>query len=131
MSVEQDPVRRAFRRFVTLDCQVVRERDFRFVADEILDLSTTGMLVRARARVLTGEELLVAFRPPRCHRWIDAEGTVARVLHGRRPGDAGLAFAIDFHAMSEEDLALLFDKLRGIDAPEAKRPPRVLVPRAA
>lgn len=126
-----EPVRCAFRRFVRIDCQVVREHDFRLVGDLALDLSTKGMLVRACSRVLTGEELLVAFRPPRSNRWIDAQATVARVVHGRRPGDLGLAFGIEFSGMADEHQGLLFEQLRGMLAPDAMRPPRPLVPRAA
>lgn len=128
-----EPVRCAFRRFVRIDCQVVREHDFRLVGDLALDLSTKGMLVRARSRVLTGEELLVAFRPPRSNRWVDSQATVARVVHGRRPGDVGLSFGIEFHGMEGEHQDLLFEQLRGMIAPDAMRPPRPLVraPRAA
>lgn len=132
-SLELEPVRNAFRRFVRLDCQVVREHDFLLVADLALDLSTTGMLVRScgGARLLTGEELLVAFRPPRSSVWIDAQATVARVVHGRRPGDnTGLSFGIEFHGMEKEQEALLFEKLRGMNRPDAMRPPRPLVARS-
>ncbi len=126
-----EPVRSAFRRFVRIDCQVVREHDFRLVGDLALDLSTKGMLVRGcGVRLLTGEELLVAFRPPRSNVWIDAQGIVARVLHGRRPGDTGLSFGIEFHEMEKEHEELLFEKLRGMHAPDALRPPRPLVSRA-
>lgn len=127
-SVELEPVRRSFRRFVRIDCQVVREHDFRLVGDLALDLSTRGMLVRAHTRVLTGQELLIAFRPPRCNRWIDARGTVARVVHGRRPGDTGLAFGIEFDDLESNYEDLLFEKLRGMTAPDAMRPPRPLAP---
>ena len=129
-SQELEPVRRAFRRFVRIDCQIVREHDFRLIGDLALDLSTKGMLVRARTRVLTGEQLLVAFRPPRCNRWIDAQATVARVVHGRRPGDTGLSFGIEFHGMEIEHEDLLFAQLRGMIAPDAMRPPRPLVARS-
>ncbi len=126
-----EPVRASFRRFVRLDCEVVREHDFRLVADLALDLSTKGMLVRACRRVLTGEELVVAFRPPRCNRWVDAEAVVTRVLHGRRPGDAGLCFGLEFVRMDEEYTHLLFEHLRGLAAPDALRPPRPLLGLAA
>lgn len=126
-----EPVRSTFRRFVRIDCQVVREHDFRLVGDLALDLSTKGMLVRGSGvRLLTGEELLVAFRPPRSNVWIDAHAIVARVLHGRRPGDTGLSFGIEFHGMEREYEELIFDKLRGMVAPDAMRPPRPLVPRS-
>lgn len=126
-----EPVRRAFRRFVRIDCQVVREHDFALVGELALDLSTQGMLVRAKKKVLTGEEVIVTFRPPRSNRWFDAQGTIARVLHGRRPGDHGLAFGVEFHDVSLEDERLLFEHLRGLSAPEALRPPRSLLVRAA
>jgi hypothetical protein len=121
-----EPIRASFRRYVRLDCQVVREHDFQLVGDLALDLSTKGMLVRACRRILTGEEVIVSFKPPRSNRWFDAQGTVARVLHGRRPGDYGLSFGIEFCHLSWEDELVLFDRLRGLPAPDALRPPRPL-----
>ena len=120
-------VRRAFRRFVRLDCQIVRERDFRLVADLALDLSTLGMLVRAKVPVLTGEEVVVSFKPPRSNQWFDAVAIVARVLHGRRPGDAGTCLGLEFLDVAAEQEALLFEQLRGMSPPEPLRPPRSLV----
>jgi hypothetical protein len=122
-----EPIRASFRRYVRLDCQVVREHDFRLVGDLALDLSTRGMLVRARERILTGEEVVVTFKPPRSNQWFDAQGTVARVLHGRRPGDYGLSFGIAFEGLSREDEHHLFEHLRGLPAPDALRPPRPLL----
>jgi hypothetical protein len=121
-----EPIRASFRRYVRLACQVVREHDFRLVGDLALDLSTRGMLVRARDRVLTGEELIISFKPPRSNQWFDVQGCVARVLHGRRPGDYGLSFGIEFHNLSKDDELLLFEQLRGMAAPDAQRPPRPL-----
>ena len=120
-------MRRSFRRYVRLDVQVVREHDFRLVGDLALDLSTTGMRVRASERVLTGEELIVSFKPPRSNAFFDAQAIVARVLHGRRPGDKGVCLGLEFHAMSAADQAILFEHLRGMNAPEAMRTPRPLL----
>jgi hypothetical protein len=121
-----EPYRSSFRRYVRLDCEVVREHDFVIVGDLVLDLSTSGMRVRATRRVLTGEEVIVAFRPPRSNAWFDAQGIVTRVLHGRRPGDDGLSLGISFVGVSMADQALLFEHLRGMAAPDAQRPPRPL-----
>ncbi|MBX3205611.1 MAG: PilZ domain-containing protein [Labilithrix sp.] len=121
-----EPIRTSFRRYVRLDCQVIREHDFRLIGDLALDLSTRGMLVRARQRVLTGEEVVVSFKPPRSNVWFDAEGVVARVLHGRRPGDYGLSFGVEFVNLGKDDELILFEHLRGIAAPDAQRPPRPL-----
>jgi hypothetical protein len=119
--------RRSFRRFVRLDCQVVREKDLSTVGDLALDLSTEGMLVRTSSRVLTGEEVIVTFRPPRSNRVIDAMGWVARVVHGRRPTDAmGHCLGIEFAWLDEEDRDYLFDRLRGLDPAPSTRPLRAL-----
>lgn len=115
--------RRAFRREVILSCQVVRERDFRLVADLALDLSTDGMLVSTTERVLTGEEVLVSFRPPRSSRWLDVSATVARVVHDRRPGDRGRCLGLAFHDLDPASQRLLFRHLRGLPAPEPARMP--------
>ena len=127
MSFPIEPIRSSFRRFVRIDCQVVREHDFRLVGDLALDLSTRGMLVRAKHRVLTGEEVVVSFKPPRSNEWFDAQGVIARVLHGRRPGDYGLSFGIEFVNLSKDDELILFEQMRGLAAPDAQRPPRPLV----
>lgn len=121
-----EPIRSSFRRYVRLDCQVVREHDFRLVGDLALDLSTRGMLVRARERILTGEEVVVTFKPPGSNVWFDAFGVVARVLHGRRPGDYGLSFGVEFVGITPEEESFLFEHLRGLAPPDALRPPRPL-----
>lgn len=123
-----EPIRASFRRYVRIDCQVVREHDFRLVGDLMLDLSTTGALVRARERVLTGEELIVSFKPPRSNEWFDAQAVVTRVLHGRRPGDFGLSFGIELVDLAKSDEQRLFEHLRGMAGPEPQRTPRSLVP---
>lgn len=69
------------------------------------------MLAIADEPVLTGEPLLVSFRVPRTERWIDADAIVARVVHGRRPGDRGRELGIAFAGLDEEARHLLFQKL--------------------
>jgi hypothetical protein len=105
---------RAFRRQVLLDCQVVRERDFRLVSSLAFDLSTDGALVLTGDRVLTGEPLLVSFRPPNGGAWLDLEATVARVIHGRRDGDRGRCLGLSFHSVGESDYYRLFEGIRGL-----------------
>ena len=119
-------LRHSFRRYVRLPCEVVREHDFRLIGDLALDLSTRGMLVRARQPVLTGEEVVVAFQGPRSNVWFDAIGTVARVLHGRRPGDGGVCLGIEFHDVAPDLERLLFAQLQGRSAPEPMRARRIL-----
>lgn len=116
--------RRAFRRFVRLDCEVLRERDFRVIGDLALDLSERGMLVRTSARVLTGEDVVVCFKPPRSNRFVSAYGHVARVVHGRRPGDRYRSLGLDLHGMDEDERRVLWESLRGLPAPEPLREPK-------
>jgi len=106
-------------------CQVVRERDFRLVADRIVDLSPTGALVMPADPVLTGERLLISFELPYVPFWIDTEATVARVLHGRRPGEFTRGIALDFDGMSGVQRFMLEQSLRYLPpAPPSYRPGR-------
>jgi hypothetical protein len=55
-------------------------------------------------------------------------GIVARVRHGRRPGDICPSLGIELIGVSREDEQLLFEHLRGMAAPDPLRPPRTLAP---
>ena len=89
--------RRSTRHSVGLNCQVVRERDFKLIADRIVNLSASGLVVSPADPALTGERLIVSFQIPHSGHWVDAEATVARVVHGRRPGEhtRGLALELE------------------------------------
>jgi hypothetical protein len=109
--------RRPQRHAIRIGCQVVRERDFKLIARKVVDLSDVGMLVCPIARVLTGEEVIVSFMAPFSRIWIDAEATVARVVHGRRPGDRGMALGLYFHNIDQVSRALLRHNLEGMPPP--------------
>ena len=117
--------RRVMRRAIRVDCQVVRERDFRLLADCGVDVSPTGMLVKTDEAALTGEPLLISFRLPRTERWFDAEGTIARVVHGRRPGDRGRCLGLAFDTLDPEAKWLLARALRDVPPPVPTRDRRV------
>jgi hypothetical protein len=89
------------RHLLRLPCQVVRERDFRLIADRLENLSVSGLSVSPAEPVLTGERLIVSFRLPRGGVWIDAEARVTRVIHGRRPGDTGRSLGLAFESLDE------------------------------
>ena len=118
--------RRAIRRAVRVDCQVVRERDFKLLGDWALDLSSDGMLVVTRDVVLTGEEVIVSFPIPHTRIIVDAEATVARVVHGRRPADRDRrALGISFDSLEPEYQRLLRAHLRNIPPPLPSRARRL------
>jgi len=116
--------RRSSRHSVRLPCQVVRERDFRLVADRIVNLSASGLVVMPADPALTGERLIVSFQVPGSEDWIDAEATVARVVHGRRPGEYSRGLALELEDI-EAFPQLLREALRSSPpAPPGNRPGR-------
>jgi hypothetical protein len=117
--------RRAVRRAVHIACSIVRESDCRLIARSAVDLSPLGMLVVAEARVLTGEPVMVSFWMPSIRRWFDLRGVVARVVHGRRPGDAGHCLGIELDPLGRESERLLRGALRNVPPPLPMREPRV------
>jgi hypothetical protein len=117
--------RRAMRRAIRFECQVVRERDFRLVGKQAIDLSPDGMLVRSDDRVLTGDDVIISFRLPTTRQWFDTEGTVARVVHGRRPSDRGPCLGIEFDSLDEISRWIIRASLRGLPPPLPSRERRV------
>ncbi len=113
--------RSASRREVVLPCQAVREHDFKLIADRTIDISVDGLLLPLRTKVLTGETLILSFAIPGM--WIDAEGVVARVVHGRRPGDDGLAVGVLFDRIAPSARAALAGYLHGRRVPLPRRGP--------
>lgn len=103
---------RPTRHSVRLACQVVRERDFQLIADRIVNLSETGLLVSPADPALTGERLIVSFQIPHSGYWVDAEATVARVVHGRRPGEYSRCLALELDNVDAIPQMLLARALR-------------------
>jgi hypothetical protein len=117
--------RDASRHHVRVECQVVRERDFTLIGRRAVDLSASGMRVLSEEQVLTGEDVIVTFRAPITRLWLDCTATVARVLHGRRPGDFGPCLGLSFDAMDELTRTLLRAELRGLPPPVPAREARI------
>jgi hypothetical protein len=117
--------RRAVRRAVRVPCLVVRQRDHRLVGSHTMDLSSLGMLVNAHGPVLTGEPVQVSFRLPRSRRWVAADATITRVIHGRRPGDSGRCLGIEFDSLDPSTLRRLRSSLHNVPPPLPNREPRI------
>jgi hypothetical protein len=75
--------------------------------------------------VLTGEDVIVSFRAPKTTSWFDCEATVARVVHGRRPGDKGPCVGLDFHGLDDLSRVILHANLRGMPPPLPLRSARI------
>lgn len=86
--------RRFSRRSVRLGCELVRARDWSLVGRRIVDLSLEGLKIQAEGELAKGDDVQVFFRVPFSPIWVLAEGSVARVIQGRRPGDEGPSYGI-------------------------------------
>ena len=113
------------RRGVTLPCQAVRERDFKLIADRTLDISVDGLLIPLQhdEQVMTGETLIISFPIPGM--WVDAEASVTRVVHGRRPSDYGRALGVRFHGLDMVSRSYLRAGLRNLPPAIPAREPRI------
>jgi hypothetical protein len=116
--------RRSVRRYVRLECEVVRERGFRLLGKRALDMSTTGMRIAAVDDAEPGEPVVFAFRAPGSSLWIDGEGVVARFAAGRRREDFGASIGLSLNMPSEVRASLRRYLLR-CPPPPPKRGPRV------
>lgn len=117
--------RREVRRAIGLTCQVVRERDFRLVADQALDLSPDGMLVRSDSELEIGESLIVSFKATQLGLWFDSEAQVARIVKGRRDGDRGAGIGLSFSTLDRVKRLILRGHLRRVPPPLPRRTQRI------
>ncbi|MBX3189033.1 MAG: PilZ domain-containing protein [Labilithrix sp.] len=118
--------RREVRKAVALGCQVIRERDFRIIATQALDLSPDGMLVRTTSFVEPGENMLVCFKATSLGLWFDSEASVARVIQGRRTEDkGGVALGLSFSTLDRVKRLILRGHLRRIPPPLPRRAQRI------
>jgi len=113
------------RRLLRQMCQVVRERDFKLIADQVVDLSATGALVMPADPVLTGERVILSFQLPNSLHWVDTEALVTRVLHGRRPGEHTRGIALELDGLTGLNRFMLERALKYMPpAPPRYRPGR-------
>jgi len=117
--------RGAPRRLARLGCEVVRERDYGLVGRKMIDLSRGGMQFRAEGDVTLGEKLQVFFRAPFSPIYVYVEAVVSRVIAGRRPGDEGPAYAVQFGELGELAASALKTALTRFPPTLSFRPRRV------
>lgn len=112
--------RRAIRRAIEIECQVVRERDFKLVGKKTFDLSTDGMLVPTSLDVEPGDDLIVSFQLMfGVH--VDAEARAARIVRGLRSHDSGPCVGIRFNGLDPITRHILRGSLRKVPPPIPRR----------
>ena len=113
--------RSAVRFGMHVDCQVVRDRDFRVIGRGSMDLSLTGMLVQCTIDADLGDEVIVSFRTPVLREYVDAVAIVTRLIAGRRPGDLGLAMGLTFTSIDDESFLALKRALKQLPTTQRGR----------
>lgn len=120
--------RRIVRHAARLRCQVVRERDFRLLGTQTLDISGQGLRVAfddGAEDLEIGEPVLVSFEATPFGLWFDGAGCVTRIVRGRRPTDRGRAVGVRFERLSSVTRLILRGALRGVPPPVPARPQRM------
>jgi hypothetical protein len=118
--------RREVRRAHRFYCQVVRERDFRLVATQALDVSPDGIFVALGELDLeVGEPVIVSFKATRLGLWFDTEAKVSRIVRGRRTGDKGRGAGLSFLTLDRVKRMILRGHLRRVPPPVPKRTQRI------
>ncbi|MBX3271414.1 MAG: PilZ domain-containing protein [Sandaracinaceae bacterium] len=85
--------RRHRRHRMKSECEVWRGDAL--VGDRVLDVSPTGLRVRALDRpVAIGDRVELSLRVPGTETWVELTGEVVRRIEGRRAGDDGRSFAV-------------------------------------
>lgn len=117
--------RQATRHSLRVPCQVVRESDFQLLGEATMDMSVDGMLIRSDIEAAPGDDVIIAFQATPFGLWFDAEGTVTRIVKGRRPSDDGRAIGVKFRNMSYLSRLILRGHLRQRPPPLPKRSTRI------
>jgi hypothetical protein len=117
--------RREIRRALRLHCRVVMPWAKSVVADTSFDLSPEGMLVRAIEPLYVGDKVEVAFRATDLGIWFDTEAHIARIIHGRRPGDHGRCYGLAFDSLSAVQRLILRGHYRRVPPPLPRRAQRI------
>ncbi len=87
--------RREPRTDVAVGCQAVTDFDFVLLGESIVNLSTTGLLLKAEGvPAEVGELVILSFQPPGSAVWIDVEARVARLINGTEPGAPGFGLEL-------------------------------------
>lgn len=110
---------------VHVDCQVVRDRDFKVIGRGSLDVSLTGMLVQCNYSAELGDEVIVSFQTPGLREYVDAVAIVTRLIAGRRQGDLGLAMGLTFTSIDDESFAALKRALQDMPTARGRRTSRL------
>ena len=111
----------ALRRRVRLPCQVVEEQSFSLLGREALDLSLTGMRVRAVIPAPLGTLVIASFRVPGSSLYMDVDAEVSRISWGRRSSDRYSTLGLRFLHLSRVDRAILASRLAGLPPPVPER----------
>jgi c-di-GMP-binding flagellar brake protein YcgR len=116
--------RAILRHAVRMPCEVVRDRGFRLLGKQAIDLSPEGMQVvlERGADVEPGESVLVSFQATNLGMWFDLEATTSRIVCGRRHLDGGVqTIGLRFREVRPVIRHILRGALRRVPPPLPRR----------
>lgn len=120
MNVVHLQERGAMRRAAQIECQVVRERDFKLVGKRTFNLSTEGMLVPTSLDVEPGDELIVSFQLG-FGVYVHTDAVAARLVRGLRQHDQGPCVGVRFNGLDPIARHILRGSLRRVPPPLPRR----------
>ena len=109
--------RRALRRDVHVQCNVITTDDFRLVGSGTRDLSPLGLRATSVYDCRLGDKVLISMCLPSGRSWLDAEGEVVRLIPASRYGEVGDSIAVRFRSLGAVDRAMLDGSLVGLPPP--------------
>lgn len=113
--------RKSMRRAVSVRCEAVADRGFRWLGSALRDLSPEGAFLETDADLELGEEVYLALQAPRTRLWIDVRARVARLVPARRSGDPARGVGLRFDEIAPADRAVLEATLERLPPPVPAR----------
>jgi len=118
---EPDEDRRAVRRDLDLQCELVSHYSDEPVEHQVTDVSPFGVWIDTEMPLHPGAEVVLSMTPPSFGQELTVFAKVARAVTGRRRGDRGpLGMGLQFEDLTHDEQAELTEALIGIP-PKLKR----------
>jgi len=104
--------RRFLRHAMPTQCVVLSRRRGRLLGEGLVDVSPEGLLVHGDGSTAIYEPVDIALRVPLSRIWITGQAVVARVVRGRRHGDAFEGLGLILRRMDDRAREMLVRSMR-------------------
>jgi hypothetical protein len=104
--VQARPDRDASSALSALEVQAVREADFTLLGEEVVGVSSDGIVLSTSRPAKQGEAVMVSLRVPSTGNWVDAEGIIAAVANPE-PGEPAQQVSIELGRMDGDSKSVV------------------------